>query len=70
MNVLNKKICENVFILKEILKLKSENNNLFEHKIQNKDEIRYLKYKNVYEKIIEIEKRNCIVKKDFFRRRK
>ena len=45
MNVLNEKIRENVFILKKILKLKSENDNFFRYEIQDKDEIRYFKYK-------------------------
>ena len=39
MNVLIKKIRKSVFILREIFKLKSENNNLSRYKIQNKNEI-------------------------------
>ena len=47
MSVLIKKIYKSVFILKKVFKLKSENNNFSKHKIQDKDEIRYFKYKNI-----------------------
>ena len=47
MNILIEKIRKSVFILKEVFKLKNENNNLSKYKIQNKNEIRYFKYKNI-----------------------